>query len=67
MKVYVVHRNRSGYAREDAPTSDVVGVFTDQEVARKVAMLSYGRYDEMEADYIMPGIKAAALEFGMVL
>ena len=67
MKVYVVHRTRAGYAREDAHTSDVVGVFTDKEVARKVALLSYGRYDEMEVDYIMPGIKAAAPEYGMVL
>ena len=46
MKVYVVHRTRAGYAREDAHTSDIVGVFTDKEVARKVALLSYGRYDE---------------------
>lgn len=67
MKVYVVHRTRGGYAREDAAESDVVGVFTDKEVARKVALLSYGRYDEMEVDYIMPGIKAAAPEFGFTL
>ena len=30
MKVYVVHRIRGGYAREDAPTSDVLGVYTDK-------------------------------------
>ena len=67
MKVYVVHRTRGGYAREDAPTSDVIGVYTDKEVARKVAILGHGRYDEMEVDYIVPGIKAAAPEFGMTL
>ena len=67
MKVYVVHRTRSGYAREDAAESDVVGVFTDKEVARKVALLSYGRYEEMEVNYVMPGIKAAAPEFGFTL
>jgi hypothetical protein len=67
MKLYIVHRSRSGYAREDAPYSDVVGAFTDKEVARKVAILSYGQYMEVEVDYIMPGIKAAAPEFGMTL
>jgi hypothetical protein len=67
MKVYVVHRNRGGYAREDAAESDVVGVYTDQEVARKVALISYGRYEEMEVDYVFPGIKAAASEFGFSL
>ena len=67
MKVFVVHRTRPGYAREDASTSDVIGVYTDKEVARKVALLGHGRYDEVEMDYIFPGIKAAAPEFGMTL
>ena len=67
MKVYVVHRTCEGYAREDAPTSDVIGVYTNKEVARKVAILGRGSYDEMEVDYIVPGIKAAAPEFGMTL
>lgn len=67
MKLYVVHRTRAGYAREDAHTSDVVGAFTDKEVARRVAILSYGQYMEIEVDYIMPGIKAAAAEFGFTL
>lgn len=64
-KLYVVHRTRSGYAREDAKTSDVVGVFTDPETARKVALLSYGKYELVELDYIMPGIRAAAPEYGL--
>ena len=38
-----------------------------KEVARKVAILSYGQYMEVEVDYIMPGIKAAAPEYGMTL
>ena len=67
MKLYVVHCTRAGYAREDAPSSDVVGAFTDPEVARKVALLSHGRYMEVEVDYIMPGIRAAAPELGITL
>lgn len=67
MNLYVVHRTRSGYSRESATTSDVVGVFTDKEVARKVAILSHGQYMEVELDYIMPGIKAAAPEYGFTL
>jgi len=66
-KVFVVHRTRGGYAREDAPTSDVLGVYTDKEVARKVAILGYGEWMEVEVDYIYPGIKSAAPEFGFKL
>lgn len=66
MKLYVVHRTRAGYAREDV-TSDVLGVYTDREVARKVAILGHGQYMEVEVDYIMPGIRAAAPEYGFEL
>ena len=64
MKLYAVHRTRGGYAREDAATSDVIGVYTDKEVARKVALIGHGQWMEIELDYIPPGIKAAADEFG---
>jgi hypothetical protein len=47
--------------------SDVVGAYTDKEIAHKVALISHGRYEEMEVDYIFPGIKAAASEFGFSL
>lgn len=65
MKLYVVHRTRSGYAREDASTSDVIGVYTLKEVAQKVAALGYGRWDEVDVDAIPPGIKAAAPHYGI--
>jgi len=67
MKVYVVHRVLRSYARDDAMESDVVGAYTDKEIARKVALISHGRYEEMEVDYVFPGIKAAASEFGFSL
>ena len=67
MKVFVVHRTVSGYAREDASSSDVVGVYTDQEVARKVALLGRGKWTEVEVDYIMPYFINTAPEFGMTL
>lgn len=67
MKVFVVHRTREGYSRGDALSSDVLGVYTDPEIARKVAILGYSRVDEITVDYVLPGIKAAAPEFGMTL
>ena len=67
MKVYAVHRSRGGYAREDAPVSDVIGVFTDKEVARQVAIIGHGQWMEIDVDYIMPGLRAAAEEFGFAL
>ena len=67
MKVFVVHRTSDGFSRSDTSSSDVLGVYTDKEVARKVALLSYGKYVEVEVDYIFPGIKSAAPEFGLTL
>ena len=67
MKLYAVHRTREGYAREDAHTSDVIGIYTDQEVARRVAVISYGQWQEVEVDYIPPGIKADATAYGVTL
>ena len=67
MKLFVVHRTVGGYAREDASSSDVVGLYTDGEVARKIAILAHGQYKEVEVDYIMPGFINAASEFGMTL
>ena len=67
MKLFVVHATRVGYAREDADESVVVGAYTDEEVARKVALLSFAKYIEVEVDYIPPGIKKAAPEFGVKL
>ena len=66
MKLYVVHRTRGGYTKSDV-TSDVLGVYTDKEVARKVALTGYGQWMEVELDYVLPGIKAAADEFGFDL
>lgn len=67
MKVYVVHCTRSGYAREDAPSSDVVGVYTEEQTAITVSRVCGGRYKEIEVDYIHPGHRNAAAEFGFKL
>lgn len=67
ISLYIVHRIRGGYAREDQPQSDAVGVYTDPELARKVAVVTGGRYEEMILDYVPPGIQAHAQELGMDL
>ena len=60
MKVYVVYCARR--------VGDiVVGVYTDEDLARKIAVLSYGEYDEFELDSIPVGVKNAAPKFGMTL
>lgn len=65
MKLYAVSRPVGGYARELAARSEIVGVYTDREIARKVAVLSSGTYEEVELNYIWPGIRASAPEFGL--
>ena len=67
MKVFVVHRTVGGYAREDASSGDVVGVYTDITLAKKVALLARGTWTEVDVDYIWPGIEQLAPEFGITL
>ncbi len=67
MKLFVVHRSRSGYAREDNSTSEVVGAYTDITVAKKVALLARGTWTEVDVDYIWPDIEQSAPEFGITL
>jgi hypothetical protein len=67
MKVFVVHRTGSGYAREDNSTSEVVGVYTEMTLAKKVALLARSACTEVDLDYIRPGIEQAASEFGITL
>lgn len=67
MKLYAVSRTVGGYAREDAARSETVGVYTDREIARKIAVLSGGIYEEVELNYIWAGIRAYAPELGIEL
>ena len=67
MKVYVVHRTACGYARGDQPISDVVGVYTEATLAKKVALVTRGTWTEVDLDYIWPGIQQDAPEFGITL
>lgn len=36
MILYVVHGTIGGFAREDVPVSTIIGVYTDEAVAKKV-------------------------------
>lgn len=64
MKVYVVAKMIGGYAREDYPNIDIVGVYTEESKAKIVATVSHGRYYEIKVDHIHPGIKQDATAFG---
>jgi hypothetical protein len=67
MKVFVVHRAQAGFSREDNTSSEVVGVYTDIGIAKKVALLARGTWKEVDVDYIWPGIEQTASEFGIKL
>lgn len=67
MTLYIVHRTTPGYAREDEGGSEVVGAYTDEHVAKNVAVLTYGTVQAVEVDHIYPGIRSRAKEFGIVL
>lgn len=67
--VHVVTSLVSGYAREDASTSRAVGVYTDPELARKVAQLcGFGSSaNAVEVNFVPAGIKSDADAFGIKL
>lgn len=65
--LYVVHCIRSGYAREDEGHSEVIGVYTDDAVAKNVALLMAAEVRPIELDHIYYGIREKAQEFGIVL
>jgi len=67
MKVYVVHQVRRSDYVDDTLECNVVGVYTDLNVARKVALVSRGRYQEIEVDHVFPEIKDAAPKFRISL
>lgn len=69
MKLYVVANQIGGYAREDDPTVNVVGAYTDVEVARAVKCAAgFGAtISEIEVDHIHPGHREAAVAFGFKL
>ena len=62
--LYVVHGTRGGFAREDSQQSHVVGVYTDETVATRVARIASGRVDTVTLDHVAPGYLASAREMG---
>ena len=55
-ELYVVHATVSGYAREDAMNSSVIGVYTDQQLAIRVARAASGRVSAVGLDAVPQGI-----------
>lgn len=53
--LYVVASTTGGYAREDAAEPHVCGVFTDENVAKKVAMVGHGKVFTMPLDQVGAG------------
>ena len=64
MHLHIVHKTVSGYAREDASQSSVVGVYTDPTIAEKVRLVSQAQIEVVELNHIPPGIRQAIEAFG---
>ena len=62
--LYVVHGTRGGFAREDSQQSHVIGVYTDETVATRVARIAGGQVDTVTLDHVAPGYLASAREMG---
>lgn len=55
MKLYCVIHNVGGFAREDSPNPNIAGIFTEEEIAKKVKLCVSGIIQEIELNEIKPG------------
>lgn len=68
MKLYCVMYMVGGYAREDAANAQIVGIFTDKQIADKVRLCVSGEIKEVELNAVAAGYQKTALElFGVNL
>lgn len=66
MKLYAVLGTIGGYAREDAPEANLVGIYTDPDVASQVSLAASGcRVEEITLDFIPPGYLKTAEAIGL--
>jgi hypothetical protein len=63
--LHIVHKTVGGFTREDRDDSHIVGVYTDEDVAKKVAIASHAQVASIELDHIPPGYRSFAKELGM--
>lgn len=65
--IHIVLGSVGGFCREDPSSSYVIGVYTDEELAKKVKMVSgYGSsLHSVEIDKLNPGILEAFEAFGV--
>ncbi len=67
MKLFVVSCVCYGYDNRSVGPAMAVGAYSDEEVAKKIALLSNGYVTEIEVDTVLPGIKERADAFGVKL
>ncbi len=63
--LYVVASTIGGYAREDASEASITGIFTDEALAKKVAMASHSKVFPVPLNQIPPGIEQNMKELSM--
>lgn len=63
MKLYAIVQSVGAYAKEDPAHASIAGIFTDEEIAKKVKLCVPGsEIKEIELDKIQPGYYTTALE-----
>lgn len=67
MILHIVTGMAGGFCREDPSSPYVIGAYTDEELAKKVKMVSgYGsQLHQIEVDRLSPGIIEAFKAFGV--
>ena len=65
--MFIVTKLIGGYAREDAPGVSVVGCFTDEDVARKVALATSGKVAPVALNTLSAGLIASLAQLGLCL
>lgn len=66
MKIFVVHKTVGGYAKEDFHESCVIGAYSNEEFASKVARVTYAKMDEIELNFTPKGIYQDMKVLGLI-
>lgn len=65
--VHAVLTLRAGFAREDAPSAQLLGAYTQEPVARLVARCLHGEVVPVVLDQVPAGVYGIARELGLAL
>ena len=55
MELWIVHKQQGGFAREDPNETYVIGVYSEHELANRIALTQCAKLEKITLNFIHPG------------